>query len=454
MKLNAVVGLSHKITAGLVHGLVNGEVVRRGGVLHKVAAAGSSAEKVVDWLGETTSGAGKVVAWMRETTSTPAAPASLAAGLNQVGGLLGLVGSVSSVLTLGATIGFGVAALRKLAQVEKRVQEIEGKIDRLQWTIELGFANTLRGLEEVAVGQEFEMVANLKSAARLAWEAQCLEPNGPQRAARLENALMLGTQASEQLILRTQHEMERAIEWMKQNKGVTRLDPPDPVLAALRRYRQTCLASATRAAIQAETASPDSAACGLEQDTDRLRPLVRRLGHAFLQGCEPGEKPEAPIYASLLKAHCIPVSRVESWARQFDPKVGSLAGVLDLLRRPDLVARTLRADVIVIRPSAWISNRERERAERDEVIRQKVEDRQARRENLLAFGDNLDGAREDADRLAGYVLEYRAAGQEGLSIQGYRDALRLPECPANRPVVFLVPKEEEAESAPGVAGVK
>ena len=68
-------------------------------------------------------------------------------------------------------------------------------------------------------------VANIKSAARLAWEAQWLPPHGPQRAARLENALMLATQASEQLILRTQHEMEGTIDWMKkQHKAGARLE--------------------------------------------------------------------------------------------------------------------------------------------------------------------------------------------------------------------------------------
>ena len=346
-------------------------------------------------------------------------------------------------MSLGATIGFGVATLRKLAQIEKRLQEIEGKIDRLQWTVELGFANTLHGLEQIAVGQEFEMVANIKSAARLAWEAQWLTPDGPQRAARLENALMLGTQASEQLILRTQHEMERAIDWMKeQRKASLRLDLADSVSAALRRFRQTCLASATRASIQAETASPDSAACGLEQDVERLQPLLKRLGHAFLQGCDPDEKSTDPIYASLLKAHCIPVSRVELWARRFDPTICSLAGMLELLRQPDHIARTLKADVIVLRSSGWMSNQERDRKERDAKIQEKIEDRQRSRANLLAFGDNLDGAWEDADRLTGYILEYRAASQLGFSIQRYRDALVLPDCPGDRPVVFLAPKDE------------
>src|SRR5205807_2380603 len=138
MKLEPMFNLPDKI----VGGLVKGEVVRHGGVLHQVAAAGSSAGKVVAWMGEAGSSAGKVVAWMREAHSAPVVPASLALGLNQVGSLLGLVGSVSSVLNLGATIGFGAAALRKFAQIEKRLHEIEGKIDRLQWTIELGFANT------------------------------------------------------------------------------------------------------------------------------------------------------------------------------------------------------------------------------------------------------------------------------------------------------------------------
>jgi hypothetical protein len=63
------------------------------------------------------------------------------------------------------------------------------------------------------------------------------------------------------------------------------------------------------------------------------------------------------------------------------------------------------------------------------------------RKNLMDFSDGLDGAWEDIDRLAGYVLEYRTAGQAGLSIHSYRETLTLPDCPMDRALVFFWPEE-------------
>jgi hypothetical protein len=94
---------------------------------------------------------------------------------------------------------------------------------------------------------------------------------------------------------------------------------PDSVIGAIRRFRQTCLAAAVRAAIQAETASPISAACGLEEDVSRLQLLLARLAQAFLRGCEPGQTCKDSVYPSLVKYDYFPVARIDLWARRFDP---------------------------------------------------------------------------------------------------------------------------------------
>jgi hypothetical protein len=316
---------------------------------------------------------------------------------------------------LAYTVSAGFAHLdAKLLQVIARLDAIGAKIDRLQWTVELGFVNILNGLEHVVLAQEIEIVASLKAAAKLAWEAQILKPGSSQRVARLENALTLATVATEQLALRTEQEIEEAITWFKAAIPRMRLSIPDRTVAAMRRFRQACSASAMRAAIVAETASPKAAVGGLQQDVARLQGQLNRIGHTFIHGTEPrDELRKKSNYDDLLHAQWqskIPASRIMRWAQRFDPILNDWSAILDSFRAFNGVLTGIKDGI------NW--NPESQR-------------------NLPLFADLLDGAWEDCDRLNGYVAEYTTADREGLSIGEYRDMLALSELVAQQSLVFL-----------------
>jgi hypothetical protein len=382
-------------------GLIRGELTRKGSVVQRVGGS---------------DGEGEVMMWLRETGATPRSPDSLAGTLGRGGEALSLSGSVASVLSLGATMAFGNVVYRKLALIDARLKEMDQLLDQLQWTVEAGFASLQGALEQIGTHQELELLANVRAAARLAWEAQALKPKSSRRVFRLENALLLSTQASEQYVVRTHAEMDVAIRGMLANPAVggSRLAVPARTLAALKLLRQACVSSSLRALIQAETSSPTAAAVMLSQHHAMLRPLLARLGHAFLRGCELGVAPQSMNYDDLLNKRwrtTITAPRLAMWIRRFDPDTQDLAGAIDLIRQYATRARVteLGSDY------EWKA---------DTV-------------NLPAFADLLDGAHEDLERLEGNAAEYRTAGAQNMTMQQYRDKLVLQE--DSRPLVFFVP---------------
>jgi hypothetical protein len=407
MKLEPLLELSDALVAGLV----KGQIIRTGGVLHTSANVVSSGARVV--------------AWLRETGSGPCAPNLLAAGMGALASPLGLVGAIPSILSLGATVGFGQSILGKLdhvanstqvlgEQIKTKLDEIGAKLNRIQWTIELGFANILNGLEQIFAVQELEVVANLKAAAKLAWESQLLEPGSPQRMMRLENALSLATVATEQLLLRAEQEVDWGVNWFKaQRSGRDRLSIPDRMLAVLRRYRQACIACATRTAIIAETASPKAALGGMRPHVNNLQRMLSRIGHAFLRGVEPGESTTSFAYDDLLHsawASTIPAARIVRWAQRFDPAFSDWSAILEFFRRFNGNLTNIQESI------QWSTDA---------------------KSNLPLFANLLDGAIEDCDRLSGYLLEYMAADEADLSMNEYRDLLSLSDVITDRSLVFL-----------------
>ena len=154
------------------------------------------------------------------------------------------------MLSLGATIFFGFSMRRKLKEIVQKldmmdqkldrigsqvnwlvqtVDEINSKLDRLTWTVECGIIITLErlailteALERVALHQEAELWGKVRSAGKLAWQAQELEPSSGQRIQRLEHALALATEASERLLLLAQTEVTNAVDFLDQDGFFTR----------------------------------------------------------------------------------------------------------------------------------------------------------------------------------------------------------------------------------------
>ena len=97
-------------------GLALGEYYRTGGVIRDAA--------------EHTGG--QIVMHLREISATPLSN-------SQFPNFLGMAGNVCSVLNLGATVAFGVAILHKLGKMDKKLNLILDNIDKLQWTVDMGF---------------------------------------------------------------------------------------------------------------------------------------------------------------------------------------------------------------------------------------------------------------------------------------------------------------------------
>jgi len=136
--------------------------------------------------------------------------------------ILNMVGSVTSIINLGATVGFGIATLNKLGKMDSKLDGLHGKlrgidskldemhgdlkgmdvklnrivagmkhifssIENIQWSVDLGFAYTftfLSQLEEKLDNIHFHLeaglIAELVNAAEQGWMAQKKEP-GPDR---------------------------------------------------------------------------------------------------------------------------------------------------------------------------------------------------------------------------------------------------------------------------------
>lgn len=115
----------YEIPPTLRAGLASGELIRRGGV--------------VQWAPGTNK-AGQVCAWLRETTLTPQAPEVLGRPLvGKAAELMRFAGNAISILNLGATVGFGIATLRKLGKMDSKLDALlEGQTTMLGRLDELG----------------------------------------------------------------------------------------------------------------------------------------------------------------------------------------------------------------------------------------------------------------------------------------------------------------------------
>jgi hypothetical protein len=384
--------------------ILNGTMCRTGGVIQW--ASGSPR-------------AGEVVMWLRECGLDPIPSNQIASAIGPVGRLLQLGGGLPSLLNLGATTVFAVATMHKLGNISSQLKEVHNRLDRLEWAVECGFAAILgkidwisHELKDIALNQEVETWADARTAAKLAWEAQELEPCSSQRIQRLENALMLATKASERINLLASHDVDAAINLLESSHGSS-----TDRLAALKervifrsplRIRQAVVLTSLRAGIQAETGSPSNSAAQLTREYGNLKARTASLGFAVLRGGSSG----VFAYDDLLAAEykdILPVSRIARLAELFDPEVGGLPGIIEMIREHEN-AYPIHDDH---RYTDW------------------------GRKQLLKFLDQLEGSWEDLDRMNGYAAEYNTAASAKMNIYEYRKALQVEELPADRKAIML-----------------
>ncbi len=341
--------IDFEIPEKLAGRLATGEYERVGGVIRQA------------------SGRKEVVAWLRETSMSPKSPS----GLSAANPLLSMVGSVASVLNLGATVAFGAATLRKLGHIEAKADEINHKSDiviekidvvdsklgvinaklneinyksdvviakldeleqrskNLQWTVDLGFVYAMQSLQNIKEYQEVQLAGELNSAANMAWSCQFLEPNSPQRLTRIENAFNTISIVTEKLLLHTENEMKNAIGWMQNKRSDSDdFNIDDSIITSLYRLRQTIVACALSASISAEADDLYTAGKKLAKEQERLSALLSKLVSVSLNS-------EARVYQTLLSEpfrNIMPAMRLDDLIARFDPEFNGLSDIVELLR--------------------------------------------------------------------------------------------------------------------------
>lgn len=393
----------------------------------------------------------EVVAWLRETSPSPVPADKFPFGkLNE---MLQVAGNAASILNLGATVAFGVATLKKLNRIEgkldimsAKLDELNQKVARLGWAVEIGFANTLQALDSIKSHQEIELAGELNSAASMAWSAQFLEPGSNQRMMRLENAYHTASNIKERLIIHARKELEQAIEAMEKRRdaGDFGFAIDNDTMAALFRVRQAIAACTLNASICAEADDIYSAGSKLSAELDVIGSLLQKFGGS---SC----RPDARTYGSLLSYQLNDVmsaQRVDSWSRRYDPSANGIFGVVEMIRNDkaggmstsDSTSGVTSAGSLVSGSFAhrWI-------LEGSSAARSSGPSSGSRQStsyaisnmNARPYFDLMDGLNEDIQRMAGYALEYKAASQMGLSSQEYREMLCLDDVPEGRSVVLL-----------------
>ncbi|MCW5790250.1 MAG: hypothetical protein KIT72_07510 [Polyangiaceae bacterium] len=417
--------------------LITGELVRRGGV--------------IQYAGHTRN-AGKVKAWLREASPGPSEPAELG---GNVGRALGLIGSVPSILNLGATVGFGVATLHKL-------NKLNGKVDRLQSTVDIGFHLMVESLGALTQNQEQlglkleeklygQVLAKLRAAAG---DMEDLAYDSPGRLERLVNILGRTSDVAEELISAAEAECQVLAESFNLcSSGRAKLDISTGDLEKMAKLRVAASAAAQRAYVLAELGQPSAAAKGLSAATRRLHSALLAVGKAIFQG--------QMVYDDLLN-HFWPTvgvtpARVGMWADRFDPETGGLEGILRELQEMAAQAGPLDAGPGISRLLARIFERSSpgieamikacETASSSGItpIDAHLVWSQGARENAPRFFDMLDGAWEDIDRLDGHVVEYDEMDRRKLRVSEYAQKLRvdLDGVPDGAEIVLMIAKDED-----------
>lgn len=476
-----------EVPSAIAGGLATGEMVRRGGT--------------VQWA-KGTAKAGEVVAWLRETEMQPLSSAQLASGpFAKAGQLLQVVGSVASVLNLGATVGFGVATLRKLGRMDAKLDNLVSRSDHLQETVDLGFIQMAAGFERLVEGQtrieerideqfHHQVVGAIRSATRdLDLLVTPFPPDDERRGTRLEGILNRVSPAYEILAQDAESRVRSLSRRTAEcSAGRLKLDFNEADLTALLRLRMACSAAALKARIIAEAGHPNEAATFLREESERLHGGVMSLGESMFRS--------GLVYDDLLNSHWatrgIDPARVGRWAARFDPEAGGLEGAIrriqevaqtvepldsprpDLLRHPALLAgigidgqpratnfswRTTPTVSQVVRESLQLILDKPTLDKVCQTIREARSPRitridgvddwsHAQTANVPLVFDLLDGAWEDLDRLVGYAAEYGTMVRLRIAPSEYAERFRVDEVPDGATLVIFTGADSDQGDLP------
>lgn len=372
-----------EIPAHIQRGLLSGEFVRVGGVIRQ-----ADNKQIVAHLREV----GEV---SQQLGNHPAvAIANIAIG----------------VINLGATIAYGEATQRKLGLLAEQASA-------LKWAVDAGFTKVLDGIGRLEQQRHEDLLVDLKVCAEALASAQRLEPGSVQRVTRLENARERLTAASAKLHAVAEKAASTFAATTTRERFVpVRLLPSarhflqeaaDRPASALTEtvvaVRQAALARALHAQLIAET---DGVACAQEllaNTSDSLYGLEAQVGSLLTEDWGLGCLGPRPAFTA---------AQTDTWLRRY--RGIALAEAIDTapqdvrelhneyLRRAGAGLGTVRFD-----PS------------------------------ISELTVQIEALHEDLDRLRGHALEYGQAAEMGLSIQQYRELLRVDAPDAVGQVVLL-----------------
>jgi len=375
---------SFSVPPDIASGLLNGTLTRRGGVIQEPS--------------------GKIVTWLRENNPEHMAPCQLVKPGSVISNSLAMTGSVASVLNLGATVAFGVAAIFGLSKVNRKLDEIVKNIDKLQWTVELGFMTTIEALDRIEGWLTTSILATLRSAADRAWTAQMLEPGSSKREIRLENAYSDVDKASAHLLQSSCSQMKTiAADFLGATPGsrIRRAIQKDS-LSLLAEIRLTLRALDLKLNLLAETGTPSEAANSILDSIKDVREGFCSMMVAFLGCCSSKtKKGQTPAYPLLMHPDLLvvyPMKRIGQWAANFDNVFAhDAASVNDKMREMRLMPEITYGQL----PSG---------AE----------------EEMQLFPNQVDGIWEDLDRLEGHAIEFKNYELIAKDIHEYRSQMKLP----------------------------
>ena len=238
--------------------------MRNGGVIQKVAGSGQG---------------GDIVCWLREVASSPVSNGQLMSGLKTLTAI-STVGAVASVLNLGATIAFGVMTLNRLKKIDQ-------KLDKLQWTVELGFAQSLSYLNEILKHHEADILGKAKTAAEMAWTAQFYAPDDSGRIAMLRDAYLIISPCCDKVLALVERNIHETSEVFKEKIRMSeRLAISEQALNTIRQFRQACALVHLKYSISAEINPLLSVSPLFAKDTTYLQNQLHSLGQSIFKTAE------------------------------------------------------------------------------------------------------------------------------------------------------------------------
>lgn len=397
-----------QIPTSVSEGITKGTLTRTGGIIQ---------------VAEGRPDAGQVVCWLREVSTSPVRLVEQGGGNSLLSSIL----SSSSILNLGATILFGVSTLRKLNELEesfdKEFRQMDSKLAALGSSIDLGFSNTFRYLESLLVYQQSEIVAEIKTAAMLAWSAQS-EKKSFWRRIRLEEALSKISSVTEKTIITAISRMYSVGVSLSKKDARSRLTITGEYLASLEQFRLACVSLYLYANICSELGDVHFSERVLEQHIPNLMNSLNQVGFCFLRG-----------------------SGLLTFGQQFDTeelkglglRLVNLKAIEYILRRDEITDKNtiypyvLSNELSHILPLARLERFVEFFDEQHKEILDSAKEDDSTEAGLEAFERNaleefcnlLDGAYEDLSRLHGHLKEYQIMQRMDMTLNDYRNMLAI-----------------------------